>query len=259
MTFRGNNGESGLSRITDVETPLEISFPVRDDRMAVRVTPVSLNAGGLNANDSGYTRFGGFTQGLPIAADASVGSQMDSGVGLAVAYEMPSLGLKADLGSSPIGFQETNVVGGISLDRPFTENGNLRYNLNLSRRPVIDSLVSTMADYTKPAFPKTWIWQQTTALTKAIKETGAKCVWVGPTWGTEGGKYGKTFARVELTSKFLASNVAPCDYIDSLTFAKQGQWATIDGQHLTSMGYASWSKAITEALLKTPAVQGAKP
>lgn len=142
VTFRGNNGESGLSRITDVETPFEISFPVRDDRMALRVTPVSLNAGGLNANDSGYTRFGGFTQGLPIAADASVGSQMDSGVGLAVAYEMPSLGLKADLGSSPIGFQETNVVGGISLDRPFTENGNLRYNLNLSRRPVIDSLVS---------------------------------------------------------------------------------------------------------------------
>ncbi len=123
---------------------------------------------------------------------------------------------------------------------------------------IVVVMGDTMADYTKPAFPKTWIWQQTTQLTKAIKETGAKCVWVGPGWGTEGGKYGKTYARVEMTSKFLAANVAPCDYIDSLSFAKQGQWATIDGQHFTAMGYASWSKAITDALLKTPAVQGAK-
>lgn len=123
---------------------------------------------------------------------------------------------------------------------------------------IVIVMGDTMADYTKPAFPKTWIWQQTTSLTKAIKETGTRCVWVGPSWGSEGGKYGKTYARVELTSKFLASNVAPCDYIDSLSFSKQGQWATIDGQHLTSMGYISWSKAITEALLKTPAVQGAK-
>jgi len=123
---------------------------------------------------------------------------------------------------------------------------------------VVVVMGDTMADYTKPAFPKTWAWQQTTALTKAIKETGAKCVWVGPNWGTEGGKYGKTYARVEMTSKFLASNVAPCEYIDSLSFSKQGQWATIDGQHLTSMGYASWSKAITDALLKSPTVQGAK-
>ncbi|MDG9882484.1 SGNH/GDSL hydrolase family protein [Pseudomonas sp. GD04058] len=123
---------------------------------------------------------------------------------------------------------------------------------------IVVVMGDTMADYTKPAFPKVWAWQQTKQLTKAIAETGAKCVWVGPGWGTEGGKYKKTFARVEMTSKFLAANVAPCDYIDSLTFAKQGQWATTDGQHYTPMGYTSWSKAITDAMLKTPAVQGAK-
>ena len=161
VTVRTNNGESGLSKITDVETPLEISFPVGDDRMAVRVTPVSLNAGGLDLGDSGYGRFGGFTGAQvehlvvlpsalrPAATDAwlnslpeSVGSQKDEGIGLAVAYEMPSLGLKTDIGTSPMGFRETNVVGGISLDRAFAENSNFRYNLNLSRRSMVDSLVS---------------------------------------------------------------------------------------------------------------------
>ncbi|WP_095153479.1 cellulose biosynthesis protein BcsC [Pseudomonas sp. Irchel 3E13] len=158
FTVRTNNGESGLSKITDIENPLEISFPVGDDRMAVRVTPVSLNAGGLDENDSGYSRFGGFTAAqvesilaLPTLDDQltaldsfgdSVGSQKDTGVGLAVAYEMPSLGIKTDIGTSPMGFRETNVVGGISLDRAFTENSNFRYNLNLSRRSVTDSLVS---------------------------------------------------------------------------------------------------------------------
>ncbi|MGE8405489.1 MAG: SGNH/GDSL hydrolase family protein [Pseudomonas sp.] len=123
---------------------------------------------------------------------------------------------------------------------------------------IIVVMGDTMADYKKPAFPKTWAWQETTKLTKAIAATGTRCVWVGPNWGSEGGKYGKTYDRVELASKFLASNVAPCEYIDSLKFSKKGQWATIDGQHLTSLGYASWSKSITDALLASPTVKEAK-
>lgn len=157
-TIRGNNGESALSKITDVETPFEISFPVGDDRMAVRVTPVWLNAGTIHEPSGGKLRFGGLTEAqgnalldLPLdeqsaaltsAAGESIGTQKDAGAGVAVAYEMPSLGLNVDLGTSPVGFRYTNVVGGISLDRPFTEGGNLRYNLNLSRRSVNDSLVS---------------------------------------------------------------------------------------------------------------------
>lgn len=123
---------------------------------------------------------------------------------------------------------------------------------------VVVVMGDTMASYTKPAFPKAWLWQQTKDFTTAIKNSGAKCVWVGPNWGSEGGKYGKTYARVKMTSDFLAANVAPCDYIDSLTFSKQGQWATVDGQHLTAPGYQAWSKAIGEAVVQTPAVKGAK-
>lgn len=158
VTFRGNDSESGLGKITDVEAPLEISVPWNDDRLALRITPVSLNAGGVKNELSANSRFGGITSEMArnilamplpdLLAEAedfyidSPGSQKDSGVGVAVAYENPSQGLKADVGVSPVGFLYNTAVGGISLDRPFAEGSNWRYNLNLSRRSVTDSLTS---------------------------------------------------------------------------------------------------------------------
>jgi hypothetical protein len=116
----------------------------------------------------------------------------------------------------------------------------------------------TMAAYDKPDFPKTWVWQQVTALTKDIASTNTTCVWIGPAWGTEGGKFGKTFTRVKLMSSFLQANVAPCTYVDSLTFSKPGEWATVDGQHFTGPGYKLWGDAITKTLDALPTVKGLK-
>ncbi|AZY49968.1 SGNH/GDSL hydrolase family protein [Bordetella avium] len=120
---------------------------------------------------------------------------------------------------------------------------------------VVIVLGDTMAGYSNASFPKTWAWQQTTALTKAIAGTGTACVWVGPGWGTEGGKYNKNFARVKQMSAFLASNVAPCAYIDSTQFSKPGAWATTDGQHYTAAGYKAWGDAIAKQLTTLPVVQ----
>jgi hypothetical protein len=119
---------------------------------------------------------------------------------------------------------------------------------------VVVIIGDTMGSYDKPVFPKVWAWQEVTALTKAIADTHTACVWVGPGWGSEGGSYGKNFARVRELSAFLASNVAPCSYIDSLTFAKPGQWPTLDGEHYTQAGYAAWSKAIVGSLEMSPTV-----
>jgi hypothetical protein len=113
---------------------------------------------------------------------------------------------------------------------------------------VLIVIGDTMAGYDKPAFPKAWVWQQTTSLTKAIGATGTQCAWVGPNWGSEGGKYGKTYAKVKQMSAFLAANVAPCSYVDSLKFSKPGQWGTTDGQHLTVQGYQKWGAAISGEL-----------
>lgn len=156
-------------------------------------------------------------------------------------------------GAERRGTEKAVVLGGKAATQPIGE-------MLAADKPDLVLIVmgDTMASYTKPAFPKAWLWQQTTAFTKAIAATGTQCVWVGPNWGTEGGKYGKTFARVEMMSKFLAANVAPCSYIDSLKFSKPGQWATVDGQHLTTQGYKTWSEHISKAVVEAPAVKEAK-
>ena len=119
---------------------------------------------------------------------------------------------------------------------------------------VIVVMGDTMAGY-KQDFPKVWIWQQVTALTKEIAKTGASCMWVGPAWGTEGGPFGKNFARVQQMSNLLATTVAPCEYIDSLKFSKQGQWPTSDGQHFTAAGYDLWGSEIVKNVLASTVVK----
>jgi len=117
---------------------------------------------------------------------------------------------------------------------------------------VVVVIGDTMAAYDKPAFPKAWAWQNVTSLTRAIAATGTRCVWVGPAWGKEGGRYRKNDARTQLLAQFLSVNVTPCTYIDSLKFSRPGQWVTTDGQHFTAAGYQAWGKAISEALGKLP-------
>jgi tetratricopeptide (TPR) repeat protein len=138
LEVQANDSESGLSKLTTITAPNEVNIPIGDNRLAVRVTPVSLNAGSVSGEAA--SRFGAgptinnFTD--------SPGSQKDAGVGLAVAFESPAVGLKADLGTTPQGFLYSTLVGGVSLNRAFTSTENLRWDVNLSRRPVTDSLLS---------------------------------------------------------------------------------------------------------------------
>lgn len=138
LSVRSNNSESGLGKLTAVEAPLEIALPVGDDRLAVRVTPVSLDAGKVATGAA--DRFGGGP--VASAAGGDPGRQKASGTGIAVAYSQPSSGLKADAGTTPLGFREATVVGGASLERPLGDSENARYTLSASRRAVIDSLTS---------------------------------------------------------------------------------------------------------------------
>lgn len=133
LTVRSNNSESGLGKLTVVEAPLQINLPAGDNRVAVQVTPVSLNAGSVKSEAG--ARFGG-------GGSGAAGSQREQGVGLALAFERPEEGLKADIGTTPMGFKYSTVAGGASVDRPLGENPNLRYGLNVSRRPVTDSVTS---------------------------------------------------------------------------------------------------------------------
>ena len=121
---------------------------------------------------------------------------------------------------------------------------------------VVIVMGDTMAGY-KTGFAKAWAWQQTTSLTKEIAGTKTACAWVGPAWGGLDGNndFKKSEATTRYVSEFLSKNVAPCSYIDSTAMAKPGEWATLDGQHLTAQGYKSWGEGIAKAVDGLPIVK----
>ncbi len=115
----------------------------------------------------------------------------------------------------------------------------------------------TMAGYKSTTLQKTWIWDEVTTLTKGIKDSGVSCVWVGPAWGSEGGKYGKTYARSQEMSDYLANIVSPCTYVNSLKMAQPGEWGTLtgDGQHYDHAGYQAWGSAIAHEIVTSDILQ----
>ncbi|MBB3102541.1 cellulose biosynthesis protein BcsC [Azomonas macrocytogenes] len=78
-------------------------------------------------------------------------SQDDAGLGLNLAYTSDSL--KADIGTTPLGFEKTNLVGGFKWMPKVGENGQV--SLGAERRPVTDSLLS-YAGTKDPLTGKTW-------------------------------------------------------------------------------------------------------
>lgn len=123
----------------------------------------------------------------------------------------------------------------------------------------------TMASYTKKTLPVPDVNSHVKSLTGGIKAAGLKCVWVGPAWGNEGGDNGKNYPRVKEVSDFLAENVSPCIYINSLKMSKQGEWPPIphgaghfDGQHFQLSGYQAWGNAITKEIVSSDILQKIK-
>jgi Tfp pilus assembly protein PilF len=140
---RNRNGNAGTSQLTDIETPLEIRMPVSDGKAIVQITPVSLNAGTLGTDYYSSSTFGGG----PAAANAQArgltaanSSQTASGVGMAAGYTTKNLSI--DAGTTPVGFTYTNFTGGIKVNGPIDEANTLSYLVNVSSRPVTDSLLS---------------------------------------------------------------------------------------------------------------------
>ena len=133
MSFRNREGQSGLSQLLDIELPAEISFAGTEaGRFSVRANPVFLSAGSVSGSELDF--FGT----LPLVDDPSLSFTQDaSGVSLGLIYEVGDLRL--DVGTSPLGFPVETIVGGMQWT-PRTRD--LRFRVDLSRRPVTDSLLS---------------------------------------------------------------------------------------------------------------------
>jgi predicted Zn-dependent protease len=143
LIFRNRVGEDGLSSVTDIEAPIQGRIKAGNGHVVVTATPVTLDAGTASSSTSTLARFGSGLS-TPSSATAAIagnnnyGSQTASGVGLSVGYEGRSV--SGDIGVTPIGFRETNIVGGAEYDGGITDK--VSYSLAVARRAVTDSLLS---------------------------------------------------------------------------------------------------------------------
>lgn len=139
--YRRRGGEPGLGRLSDKQIAIEARLPLGAGRLVLGATPTELDAGTLAPDLATASRFGGGVQAAQLQSTGAVaapGSQTARGVGLSVGYESPSL--DASIGTTPLGFAETNVIGNLTYRGQLADHVSLK--ADLSRRPVTDSLLS---------------------------------------------------------------------------------------------------------------------
>jgi tetratricopeptide (TPR) repeat protein len=143
-TIRQHSGTDGMGRMLDVETPVTVQFPLGENKASIQVTPVSLNAGTVDAAYAAGSRFGSGPAVAALPGQGSAGAQKANGVGVAVGYEMP--GVKLDVGTTPIGFRYQNIVGGAAFNGAVEADPSggprFTYGGEVSRRAVTDSVLS---------------------------------------------------------------------------------------------------------------------
>ncbi len=137
LVFRGRSGNEGVAQLFSLEAPLEASFsPNGYGRLKVQVTPTALFSGQISAANEAL--FGN----NPLAPAGTTfrksRDQSAYGTGLDVGYSYDFV--SADIGSSPIGFKESQIIGGVEFAPRITNNLTLR--VLGERRSVTDSLLS---------------------------------------------------------------------------------------------------------------------
>jgi hypothetical protein len=145
VAVRSRAGEAGTSQLSDVEIPLEWrSRETRAGRFGLGITPVYLDAGSASGTQKlNYGSVAVFAaSGTPSGAttvDASNVALTSSAGGVAPNLYYNYGPLTADIGTTPLGFLEERLDGGLKLA---VSPGNFRLALDLSRRAVTESLLS---------------------------------------------------------------------------------------------------------------------
>ncbi|MBB3258151.1 tetratricopeptide (TPR) repeat protein [Paraburkholderia bannensis] len=138
-----NNSAGGTSQLTNVQMPTEVILPAGNGKLSVRVTPVELESGTLGVDSYSSSQFGGGPSAALAQKDGTVSapsSQTARGVGLGLGYETRNWA--ADIGTTPLGFQYTNIVGGVSFKSAIDAQAGSWFNAGVSRRAVTDSITS---------------------------------------------------------------------------------------------------------------------
>lgn len=137
--WRNRSGSAGTSELSDFSTVVQGRFPAGDaGHLVLRLEPVFLSAGSVSSTDFNISQqFGTNALKNVGGATGTVREQQDSGVAVSIGYETARL--KMDLGTTPLGFQVQNVVGGVAYNDSI---GDVKVKLDVSRRAVTDSILS---------------------------------------------------------------------------------------------------------------------
>ena len=148
--YDGHSGATGESRLNTILTPMEATFaPGGVGQMKLTVTPTMMMAGTLEHNAYSQQTFGtmalgvkgGLSSGVytaPTYSGSTPGAQTAFGAGVDVRYTLGTF--SGDIGSTPFGFLEQNVIGGLQWVPALTANTNLRFVAE--RRAVQESFLS---------------------------------------------------------------------------------------------------------------------
>ncbi|KQM53944.1 cellulose synthase [Sphingomonas sp. Leaf208] len=143
LGFRERSGETGLSELRELSGTATLSTGVAGGRVSVSATPVVIDSG--RPTGSALARFGrnatpeaqGIVNALPSAL-VQADTQHASGVAVVASYDSP--GVRIEVGSTPIGFHNTEMTWGVTakpkISRTVTAQGWVK------REPVTDSIVS---------------------------------------------------------------------------------------------------------------------
>lgn len=146
--YWGSSGTGGYSDLKAHTTMLHVDAPLSDGRMFFRTDMVNMDAGSFStASNGSFNPKWGTCASTPCYGHTS---QAADGASVAVGWENSTWAM--DIGTTPMGFEVVDVVGGISYS---SDIGPLGYTVNAHRRPVSSSMLA-FAGQVDPNTHKTW-------------------------------------------------------------------------------------------------------
>ena len=134
--YWGSSGTGGYSDLKAHTTMLQVDAPLADGRMFFRSDYVNMNAGNFSTEgDGGYSPKWGTC--ADITCYGGDKSQSDQGASVAVGWRNATWDM--DIGTTPMGFDVVDVVGGLSYSNSI---GSLGYMVEGHRRPISSSLLA---------------------------------------------------------------------------------------------------------------------
>ncbi len=133
--YWGSSGTGGYSDLKAHTTMLQVDAPYSDGRMFFRSDFVNMNVGSFSTNADGKWDDNWGTCTLQDCSGNR--SQSDSGASVVVGWRNDVWSW--DIGTTPMGFNVVDVVGGISYS---DDIGPLGYTVNAHRRPISSSLLA---------------------------------------------------------------------------------------------------------------------